>query len=216
MPVGFKYQCPAPYRTIREAVRDGLTDQVPRRHCRWCGEPCGGRRQTFCGGTPYTRVRERGSNPPRWVETPGSGCVHEWMLRSTPSYMRSAVYQRDHGVCAACGVDTDALQVAVSSMPRVNTRNGTLQLRRLDADSRGTEVYRYFTPDFPVVDRAGALSALGFRGSELWSEGVWHADHVVPVEHGGGLCGLEGMQTLCAPCHRKKTSQQRRKLLSGQ
>jgi 5-methylcytosine-specific restriction enzyme A len=30
-------------------------------------------------------------------------------------------------------------------------------------------------------------------------------DHVVPVVEGGGECGLDGLRTLCVPCHRKVT-----------
>ena len=42
----------------------------------------------------------------------------------------------------------------------------------------------------------------------------WEADHVRPVEHGGGECDLTNLQTLCTPCHKSKTSKQ--KTQSGQ
>ncbi|KAJ2834262.1 hypothetical protein FBU31_001794 [Coemansia sp. 'formosensis'] len=29
----------------------------------------------------------------------------------------------------------------------------------------------------------------------------WEAAHKVDVKHGGGLCGLDGFQTICVPCH---------------
>lgn len=55
------------------------------------------------------------------------------------------------------------------------------------------------------------LGALGFVRQEAeWGSGLWHADHIVPIEKGGGLCGLDGMQTLCAPCHRRKSAAERR------
>lgn len=41
--------------------------------------------------------------------------------------------------------------------------------------------------------------------------GLWDVDHIVPVFEGGGQCGLENLQTLCIPCHKRKTQQQRRK-----
>jgi hypothetical protein len=31
---------------------------------------------------------------------------------------------------------------------------------------------------------------------------AWHADHILPVYLGGGLCQLENLRTLCVPCHR--------------
>lgn len=39
---------------------------------------------------------------------------------------------------------------------------------------------------------------------------LWQADHVVPVWRGGGLCGLENLQTLCTACHSAKTKAEAR------
>jgi len=63
---------------------------VPRKRgpCRWCGGEVSTRRYTFCS--------ER--------------CVHEWKLRTDPSYLRQQVFERDRGVCALCGLDTEALR----------------------------------------------------------------------------------------------------------
>ena len=55
--------------------------------CRWCQlELPPGRRRTFCS---------------EW-------CVAEWRLRTDPTYLRDRTYDRDRGVCAACGTDTQA------------------------------------------------------------------------------------------------------------
>jgi len=40
----------------------------------------------------------------------GGGCVHNWKLRTNPGYLREQVFVRDLGVCALCGVDTEALR----------------------------------------------------------------------------------------------------------
>jgi len=62
---------------------------VPRRQtCRWCGGQLAKGRFTFCS----------------------SGCVHQWKLRTDPGYLRAQVFLRDRGVCARCGVDTEALR----------------------------------------------------------------------------------------------------------
>ena len=37
-------------------------------------------------------------------------CVHEWRLRTDPGYLREQVFARDRGVCAQCGLDTEALR----------------------------------------------------------------------------------------------------------
>jgi 5-methylcytosine-specific restriction endonuclease McrA len=62
-----------------------------------------------------------------------------------------------------------------------------------------------------LLSRESVLGSLGFTKTDGWTlTSLWHADHIVPVERGGGLCGLDGMQTLCAPCHRRKTAEEAR------
>ncbi len=53
--------------------------------------------------------------------------------------------------------------------------------------------------------RAAKLRALGFRvrGS------LWEVDHVVPLIDGGPH-DLENLQTLCTPCHKRKTASEAR------
>jgi 5-methylcytosine-specific restriction endonuclease McrA len=59
-----------------------------RQPCRWCGGAVTGRRLTFCS----------------------EACVHQWKLRTDPGYLREQVFARDRGVCAMCGLDTEALR----------------------------------------------------------------------------------------------------------
>jgi 5-methylcytosine-specific restriction endonuclease McrA len=59
-----------------------------RNLCRWCRQETPKGRFTFCS----------------------EQCVHEWKLRTDPGYLREKVFERDRGVCAACGVDTEALR----------------------------------------------------------------------------------------------------------
>ncbi len=80
-------------KSVRRAMKGGRTDReaIPkgpngRSLCRWCGLEVPAGRLTFCS---------------EW-------CVHEWRLRSDPGYLREQVYARDRGVCARCGVDTEA------------------------------------------------------------------------------------------------------------
>jgi 5-methylcytosine-specific restriction endonuclease McrA len=54
-----------------------------------------GRRRTFCS----------------------DACVHEWRLRSSTSYLRECVFERDRGICAICGIDTVALRRRVLRLP---------------------------------------------------------------------------------------------------
>lgn len=49
-------------------------------------------------------------------------------------------------------------------------------------------------------------------GGRLHRAGGWDMDHVIPVAEGGGSCGLEGLRTLCKPCHRSVTAALKRRL----
>ena len=65
--------------------RDG---RASRESCRWCRGQVPKGRFTFC--SPQ--------------------CVHHWKLRTDPGYLRQQVLLRDGGVCAQCGLDTEALR----------------------------------------------------------------------------------------------------------
>jgi 5-methylcytosine-specific restriction protein A len=56
-------------------------------------------------------------------------------------------------------------------------------------------------------ERAGAER--GFPAYQSRNLMLWEADHVVPVSQGGGLIGLDGFQSLCVPCHQRKSLRER-------
>ncbi len=58
--------------------------------------------------------------------------------------------------------------------------------------------------------RAGRLRALGF----LPRRSLWELDHIVPLIDGGGH-EFSNLQTLCVPCHRKKTTGETRQRASA-
>ena len=122
--------------------------------CRQCGQEVPRGRRTFCG----------------------EACIDAWKIRTDPGFIREKLIQRDHGICAACRLDTIALKRFVREQP-----------------------YR-----FRVAWEAGMKV-----GS---TRTFWEADHVRPVQEGGGLCGLDGLQTLCCWCHRLKTAEQARRV----
>lgn len=53
--------------------------------------------------------------------------------------------------------------------------------------------------------RARKLRELGFQPRRS----LWELDHVVPLIDGGGH-GADNLQTLCVPCHRRKTAEEAR------
>ncbi len=140
---------------------------------------------------------ERGNRACRWCRGPvkpprrtycSAECVHEFNLRASGGYLRYHVEQRDKGICAACGLDTIALRRKYDALYRWLLKRQHVGFRRL----RRAFLERHSIP-------------YGRQDSDWWD-----ADHVVPVEDGGGECGLPGYQTLCIPCHKRKTARQAR------
>jgi 5-methylcytosine-specific restriction enzyme A len=74
--------------STRRVQPGGWVRERRRGNCRWCGSAVPKGRFTFCG----------------------EACVHNWKLRTDPGYLRAQVFLRDRGVCALCGVDTEALR----------------------------------------------------------------------------------------------------------
>lgn len=148
--------------------RDIQLDPEGHRLCRCgCGDRVGKGRRTFAS----------------------EKCVHEWRLRTDAGYLREQTFNRDRGICAACGLDTEAA--------RLRLRILTNHIWHF----RGTAL---LTTNTDLVEEAIRMRKAGFPSPSMtW----WHADHIVEVVRGGGECGLENIQTLCVPCHRKKTAQ---------
>jgi 5-methylcytosine-specific restriction enzyme A len=74
--------------STRRVQPGGWVRERRRGNCRWCAAAVPKGRFTFCG----------------------EACVHNWKLRTDPGYLRAQVFLRDRGVCALCGVDTEALR----------------------------------------------------------------------------------------------------------
>lgn len=56
------------------------------------------------------------------------------------------------------------------------------------------------------IDATNAiLSDHGLTYNDL-CRSPWDADHVIAVVERGGECGLDNYQTLCCPCHKRKTA----------
>lgn len=118
----------------------------------------------------------------------GEPCVHEWRVRNSTTYARGEVKKRDRGVCKECGRDTLAIRARLQR--RLNLHRSLDRAPRL----RALRWQR-------MLDRLGLLSS-----GDVWKvKSPWQMDHVVEVVNGGGTCGLENLQTLCVPCHKRKT-----------
>lgn len=130
-----------------------------RRLCRWCHQEVPKGRVTWCGDE----------------------CVKAYTSIARP---RPAVFARDRGVCALCGVDTVLLERVLRHAAR-----------SISGGYGG-----------PTWDRL--LRERGFGGV---CRSLWDADHVVPVVEGGTVA-LDNLRTLCVPCHKRETAALHRRL----
>ena len=125
----------------------------------------------------------------RWCWGPCSGrrtsfccqeCADEAMIRCGRG-IRWYIRRRDKGICADCGVNASELRTAV--------RRAVLKV--------------------PWTKRYKIYRRMGISSSSEAYRSWWDADHIVPVEDGGGACGLDNYQTLCIWCHKEKSAKQK-------
>lgn len=96
--------------------------------------------------------------------------------------LRSKVFDRDRGVCAECGLDTEA------------------EIEKHIAWYAGAT-------DGDELPRSKAISDLLWEWDwPVTKKSLWEADHNLP-RHRGGTDELENIRTLCVGCHSKKTRQ---------
>ena len=102
--------------------------------------------------------------------------------------------QKEVGKCAYCGGGLSGRQRRWCGRECERSAVNTMLIRKGDVKTLRQELLRR---DHGIC--AGCGSPQDRIGGE------WHADHITAVVNGGGLCGLEGYQTLCLPCHKAKT-----------
>ena len=85
-----------------------------------------------------------------------------------------AIKKRDKCICYDCGLDCRELDCAVKEIRYLNSAYWW---------GRDSVIWKF-------------LSENNFTGNRSWE-----IHHVIPVEEGGGCCGLENLITLCWRCH---------------
>lgn len=141
------------------------------RYCRRCGEVLRGRRTQWCSDRCSLFAR---------IEAGWQGAARE--------YLR----QRDRGVCAACGLDTEAL---LRWLGRLWPGRRRWLFHRLPV---------YGQPEIQATRLGAAVRELERRGFDA-GKSLWQADHIVPIVEGGELSPTN-LQTLCVPCHKADTA----------
>jgi len=138
-----------------------------RPFCRWCGVEVPGLRRSWCSDK----------------------CVDEYSIRANGNVMRRKLFERDRGICVACGFRAEAFNQHLHSWYLERYPDGYTCWRRTILHETRQMVENF--------------------GVNL-NQSLWEADHIHPVEHGGGGCGLDNIQTLCHWCHVRKTAEQAR------
>ncbi|KAM4626109.1 DNA annealing helicase and endonuclease ZRANB3-like [Discoglossus pictus] len=120
-------------------------------------------------------------------------CQDDFLMRSSQSYMRSKVFETEHGVCQQCCLNAHELYLSVRDAPKTQ---------------RKTLLESTWMAQLPLAQ----LNEL-IRNP---TEGLfWQVDHIKPVYGGGGQCSMENLQTLCTVCHKERTAKQAKERSRG-
>ncbi|XP_075367314.1 DNA annealing helicase and endonuclease ZRANB3 isoform X3 [Mycteria americana] len=113
-------------------------------------------------------------------------CQEDFLIRSSQSYLRTKVFEIEHGVCQFCNQNAQELYLSIRDAPKS-------QRKKLLESS--------WMSHLPL----GQLNEIITNPTEGQ---FWQVDHIKPVYSGGGQCSLENLQTLCTACHRERTAKQ--------
>jgi HNH endonuclease len=141
--------------------------RYPREFRDWLG-------RKICGFPRCGRVLPKYRR--RWCDDFHMGLAYYHGLTS----FAGAVYWRDGGVCAVCGIDCDLLRCWLDEC---NIADAAI--------------------------RESAHAELRKRGFNLHLYELWQADHIQPLFQGGSQ-GMENGRILCQPCHKQVTAQSRK------
>lgn len=115
-------------------------------YCSWCSKPLGeGRKGTFCTDE----------------------CEHEYKVRTSKSYARRKVFERDGGVCALCGMDTVAEQKRLESLEREDPEAYVIQRQTLEIPDHRVTLWD-MDHIVPVVEGGGECGMDNYRTLCIW------------------------------------------------
>ncbi|KAI8503989.1 Swi SNF matrix associated, actin dependent regulator of chromatin [Branchiostoma belcheri] len=159
-----------------------VVDSAGRSLCLWCQKPVSQQQSGLATDTDGVSSHVR---PSRYCSTE---CKEEYRIRMKGSHhSRQQLRDTEFGVCQICGT---------------NMRQIFQQVKDLPMSER--KVFLKTTPlsSLPTA-QLNKIIADPKEGQ------FWHADHIVPVADGGGLCSLDNFRTLCVACHRKQNRERR-------
>lgn len=132
-------------------------------------------------------------------------CVLEFKKIHHPEATRAAVFDRDNGICARCGIDCEKDGAERKS---ACIQNRTLQraLGGMEMRQRfpSTSLWRYWSkPGYKWLHKQMVLLE-NERGWPHEGASFWQHDHIRPLIEANGditFWQLDNIQTLCHRCH---------------
>lgn len=165
---------------------------APKGVCRWCDQP----------------ILDKNGLPGQRTWHPA--CVVDHDVTVNPGSTRQAVFQRDHGICACCGLDSEARK-----RYWVDTERLWYWLARRHFDDEFSAGRIPFTSwgEAYSLARADLARQMKAAGAVSLTESAWQHDHIRPLVDANGdlqFWRLANIQTLCTACHKAKTAREAR------
>ncbi|CAE7899600.1 Zranb3 [Symbiodinium sp. KB8] len=130
-------------------------------------------------------------------------CRARYFGKRSGASLRRQLFELERGVCQRCGLDCHGLWQNLKSS-NSSWLEELQKHSRMAAESNSAQSAALHTL-LSHLTRFDSESPDDFK---LTEGSLWQADHILPVWQGGGACGLENLQTLCASCHSLKTSEE--------
>ncbi|XP_038058239.1 DNA annealing helicase and endonuclease ZRANB3-like isoform X2 [Patiria miniata] len=145
----------------------------------------------FCGKATASSTEAETHQSAAWdMRYCSEKCKDEHNLRwKNTKYIRQQLLEAERGVCQICGLEAQQL---------CNIIRDAAKSERKDLLERST-FSKMSTQRLNEIIRNPS------------SGQFWHADHIVAVHEGGGLCSLDNYRTLCVLCHDEVTAAQNRR-----
>jgi len=173
---------------------------------------------------PVSEPNEAGEKPCAWCRVVmikgknrrycSEACSNEFLVRYNTAFAAQKVWQRDQGICQACGLNTHEVRDMLHPTPPYLSRSASAQYGKNPwnrFDYPNDEDFRNYYRELALYKKRLKnleKSQQDFPWAlDLVSAGVPLAevDHIVPVCEGGGACGLDGLRLLCVPCHKDES-----------
>lgn len=136
-----KVKCPAcGWEIFRSSYRKtcaictGPMPPKPPFLCRLCEEPCPARRSSWCSDE----------------------CFDAYSLATDSAWLRGKVEKRDKGICAACGLDTIALERRIARMTHEQRRQAHMVLKENGFNVGGWKQSLYDVHHVEPLDEGGS------------------------------------------------------------